>query len=66
MEDKGPRYQIVNIRNIMEEWKNESISIYLCFIDYAKAFDLLNIVYLKSPSGKQWLIGPNWLLSREG
>ena len=38
VEDKGTRDQIVNIRNIMEKCKNHNIPIYLCFIDYAKAF----------------------------
>ena len=39
VEDKGTRDQIVNIRNIMEKCENHNIPIYLCFIDYAKAFD---------------------------
>ena len=32
VEDKGTRGQIVNIRNIMEKWKNHNIPRYLCLI----------------------------------
>ena len=48
VEDKGTRDQIVNIRNIMEKWKNHDIPINLCFIDYAKAFDCVSHAQLRN------------------
>ena len=36
---KGTREQIVNIRNIMEKCRSHNIPLYMCFIDYTKAFD---------------------------
>ena len=36
---RGTRYQIANIRWIMEKAREFQKSIYFCFIDYAKAFD---------------------------
>lgn len=39
---KGTREQIVNIRIIMEKSKAYNIPLYMCFIDYAKAFDCVN------------------------
>ena len=39
---KGTRDQIVNIRWIMEKAREFQKSIYLCFIDYTKAFDCVD------------------------
>ena len=39
---KGTREQMVNIRIIMEYYKEYNIPLYMCFIDYAKAFDCVN------------------------
>ena len=39
---KGTREQMVNIRIIMEKYKQYNIPLYMCFIDYAKAFDCVN------------------------
>ena len=39
---KGTREQMVNIRIIMEKYKEYNIPLYMCFIDYAKAFDCVN------------------------
>ena len=36
---RGPREQIVNIHWIIEKAREFQKNIYLCFIDYAKAFD---------------------------
>ena len=36
---RGIRYQIANIRWIMETAREFQKNIYFCFIDYAKAFD---------------------------
>ena len=36
---KGIRYQIANIRWIIEKAREFQKNIYFCFIDYAKAFD---------------------------
>ena len=36
---RGTRYQIANIRWIMEKAREFQKNIYFCFIDYAKAFD---------------------------
>ena len=40
MKGKGTREQMINIRIIME--KEYNIPLYMCFIDYAKAFDCVN------------------------
>ena len=37
--DRGTRDQIANIRWIMEKAREFQKNIYVCFIDYAKAFD---------------------------
>ena len=37
--DRGTRDQIANIRSITEKTREFQKNIYLCFIDYAKAFD---------------------------
>ena len=37
--DRGTRDQIANIRSIIEKTREFQKNIYLCFIDYAKAFD---------------------------
>ena len=42
VEEKGTREQIVNIRIIMEKCKAFQVPLYMCFIDYAKAFDCVN------------------------
>ena len=36
---RGARDQIANIRSIIEKAREFQKNIYLCFIDYAKAFD---------------------------
>ena len=36
---RGTRYQIANIRWIMEKAREFQKNIYFCFIDYAKVFD---------------------------
>ena len=38
---RGTRYQIANIRWIIEKAREFQKNIYFCFIDYAKAFDCL-------------------------
>ena len=40
--DRGTRYQIANIRWIMEKAREFQKYIYCCFIDYAKAFDCVD------------------------
>ena len=39
---RGARDQIANIRWIMEKAREFQKNIYLCFIDYAKAFDCVD------------------------
>ena len=39
---RGTRYQIANIRRIMEKAREFQKNIYFCFIDYAKAFDCVD------------------------
>ena len=39
---RGTRYQIANIRWIMEKAREFQKNIYFCFIDYAKAFDCVD------------------------
>ena len=39
---RGPRYQIANIRWIMEKAREFQENINFCFIDYAKAFDYVD------------------------
>ena len=39
---KGTREQIVNIRIIIEKCRDQNIPLYMCFIDYAKAFDCVS------------------------
>ena len=39
---RGTRDQIANIRRIMEKAREFQKNIYLCFIDYAKAFDYVD------------------------
>ena len=39
---RGTRDQIANIRWIIEKAKEFQKNIYLCFIDYAKAFDCVD------------------------
>ena len=40
--DRGTRDQIANIRWIMEKGRKFQKNIYVCFIDYAKAFDCVD------------------------
>ena len=42
MKGRGTRDQIANIRWIMEKAREFQKNIYLCFIDYAKAFDFVD------------------------
>ena len=39
---RGTRYQIANIRWIMEKAREFQKNIYFCFIDYAKTFDCVD------------------------
>ena len=39
---RGTRYQIANIRWIMEKAREFQKNIYFCFIDYSKAFDCVD------------------------
>ena len=39
---RGTRYQIANIRWIIEKSREFQKNIYFCFIDYAKAFDCVD------------------------
>ena len=41
-EGRGTRDQIVNIRNVMEKCKDHKLPLYMCFIDYSKAFDCVS------------------------
>ena len=41
-EGRGTRDQIANIRWIMEKAREFQKNIYFCFIDYAKAFGIVN------------------------
>ena len=47
--DRGPRDQIANIRWIMEKAREFQKNIYVCFIDYAKAFDCVDHNKLDNP-----------------
>ena len=40
--DRGTRDQIANIRWIIETAREYQKNIYICFIDYAKAFDCVD------------------------
>ena len=42
---KGTREQMVNIRIIMEKYKEYNIPLYMCFIDYAKDLIASTISY---------------------
>ena len=42
-EGKGTRDQIPNIRWIMEKAREFQKNIYFCFLDYAKAFDCVDL-----------------------
>ena len=42
VEGNGTREQIVNIRIITEKCRDQNIPLYMCFIDYAKAFDCVS------------------------
>ena len=39
---RGTRYQIANIRWVLEKVRGFQKNIYFCFIDYAKAFDCVD------------------------
>ena len=41
VEGKGTREQIIN-RIIIEKCRDQNIPLYMCFIDYAKAFDCVS------------------------
>ena len=41
-EGRGTRDQIVNIRNVIEKCKVHRLPLYVCFIDYSKAFDCVS------------------------
>ena len=43
---RGTRDQIANLRWIMEKAKEVNQDIYMCFIDYSKAFDSVDHVKL--------------------
>ena len=47
---RGTRYQIANIRWIIEKAREFQKDIYFCFIDYAKTFD----VWITLNCGKRW------------
>ena len=47
---RGTRDQIANIRWIMEKARKFQKNIYFCFIDYAKAFDYLDLNKLENSS----------------
>ena len=47
---RGTKYQIANIRWIMEKAREFQKNIYFCFIDYAKAFDYLDHKKLENSS----------------
>ena len=36
---RGPKEQILNIRQIIEKARKFNVKAYLCFVDYKKAFD---------------------------
>ena len=42
MPRRGTRKQIMNIRQIIKKCREFNISVVVCFIDYAKAFDCAN------------------------
>ena len=42
MKERGTREQITNIRIIMDKHRECSAPLYMCFIDYSKAFDCVN------------------------
>jgi len=41
-EGRGTRDQIVNIRNVIEKCREHQLPLYMCFIDYSKAFDCVS------------------------
>ena len=51
--NRGTRYQIVNICWIIEKARGFQKNIYFCFIDYAKAFDCVD-------HNKLWKIWKRW------
>jgi exonuclease III len=42
VKEKGAKEQITNIKIIMQKCREDQLALYLCFIDYAKAFDCVN------------------------
>ena len=44
--DKGTRGQMANIHQIIDKAKEFKKNIYLCFIDYAKAFNCVDHIKL--------------------
>ena len=45
---RGTKYQIANIRWIIEKAREFQKNIYFCFIDYAKAFDCVKTTWSAS------------------
>ena len=50
---RGARYQIANIRSVIEKAREFQKNIYFCFIDYAKGFDCID-------HNKLWKILKRW------
>ena len=51
---KGTREQMVNIRIIMEKYKEYNIPLYMCFIDYAKVFDCVTTISYCGKTCTKW------------
>ena len=47
-EGRGTRYQIANIRWVIEKAREFQKNIYFCFLDYAKAFDCVDLNKLEN------------------
>ena len=58
---RGTRDQIANIRWIIEKAREFQKSIYFCFIDYAKAFDLCGSQQSVENSSRDWKTRPPYL-----
>ena len=59
--DRGTRYQIANISWIIKKAREFQKNIYICFIDYAKAFDCID--YNKLCKSLQEMRIPDHLMS---
>ena len=42
VEGRGTREHVVNVRQVMEKCRGHNIPLYMCFIDYSKAFDCVS------------------------